>query len=158
MAPPRNRGLFLPPQSDAPYHVPEYEKDGKVFRPIQYYTDIAVFEEDGKVRVKARGYMVHPSRRPDRPQKTDVPFYAEYLFEKENISARFETPCAFDRVRMQTACAFIPADFEVFGFEETHTLPLGEKSTMAPHGAYTALFEHRSAAKHAVGWSIRLPE
>lgn len=150
--------LEAAPQSDAPYLVPEYEKDGKVFRPIQYYTDIAVFEEDGKVRVNARGYMVHPSRWPNRPQKTDVPFYAEYLFEKENISARFETPCAFDRVRMQTACAFIPADFEVFGFEETHALPLGEKSTMAPHGAYTALCEHRSAAKNAVGWSIRLPE
>ncbi len=150
--------LEAAPQSDAPYLVPEYEKDGKVYRPIQYYTDISVFEEDGKVRVTARGHMARPSRWPDRPQKTDIPFYAEYLFDKDEISARFETPCAFDRIRMQTARALIPADFEVFGFEETYRLPLGEKSTMAPHGAYTELCEHISTAEPAVGWSIRLPE
>jgi len=150
--------LEAAPQSDAPYLVPEYEKDGKILRPIQYYTDISVFEEEDRVRVTARGHMAHVAHWPIRPQMTDVPFYAEYLFEKNKISALFESPCAFDRIRMHTARAFIPADFEVFGFDENHMLPLGEKSTMAPHGAYTELCEHISSAARTVGWSIRLPK
>lgn len=148
--------LEAAPQSYAPYLVPEYKKDGEIFRPIQYYTSIRTETTPSGVRVTAEGNLAHPSLWPSRPTRTHNTFLAEYLFEGDIITASFQTDLPFDRVRMQTATTGREASLRAFGFARSEEIPLGKKDTMAPHGAYTSAFMHTADSAPSVGWRLTL--
>ena len=152
-------GVFeAAPQSNAPYLVPEYEKDGESYRPIRFYADITMKSEQDKVTINAKGYVSKVAPYPARPICTKYVFEAEYVFNGRDISVRFKTDMPYDRVRMHTAETVRASHISAFGFEDSRELPLGAKDTLAPHGAYTYVKEHISTAHGTVGWTATLPE
>ena len=152
-------GVFeAAPQSQEPFLVPEYEKDGKAYRPIRFYSGIDVQAKGDKVTVTARGHIAAVGLYPTRPTSTEHTFVTTYVFDGERIDVRFETDFPYDRLRMRTAETVRATSIRAFGFEEERELPLGTKDTLAPHGAYTYAKEHTARTHGAVGWSAVLPK
>lgn len=152
-------GVFeAAPQSNAPYLVPEYEKDGESYRPIRFYTDIAMKSEQDKVTINAKGYVSKVAPYPACPIRTEYVFEAEYVFNGREISVRFKTDMPYDRVRMHAAETARASHISAFGFEESRDLPLGAKDTLAPHGAYTYVHEHISHQHASIGWCAVIPD
>ena len=150
--------LEAAPQSQEPFLIPEYRKDGVAHRPIRFYSRIEVHEEEDKVTVTAAGHIAAVGTYPTCPTRTVHTFLTTYVFEGNCVSVRFETDMPYDSLRMRTAETVRAAQIRAFGFEEEHVLPLGTKDTLAPHGAYTYVKEHTSHAHAAVGWAAVLPK
>lgn len=150
--------LEAAPQSQEPFLVPEYEKDGKAYRPIRFYSGIDVQAKGDKVTVTAQGHIAAVGLYPACPTRTEHTFVTTYVFDGDRIDVRFETDLPYDRLRMRTAETARATNIRVFGFEEERELPLGAKDTLAPHGAYTYAKEHTARTHGAVGWSAVLPK
>lgn len=150
--------LEAAPQSEEPFLIPEYEMAGRPHRPIRFYSDIEMKEENDKVTVRAQGHMALIGRYPICPKRTEYTFTTEYVFDGEKISARFETDMPYDRARMRIAETAKATHIKTHGFDSLCELPLGTKDTLAPHGAYTYVHEHSTKARNALGWTATLPE
>ena len=150
--------LEAAPQSEEPFLIPEYEMAGRPHRPIRFYSDIEMKEENDKVTVRAQGYMPLIGRYPIRPKRTEYTFTTEYVFDGERISVCFETDMPYDRARMRIAETAKATHIKTHGFDSLCELPLGTKDTLAPHGAYTYVHEHSTKARNALGWTATLPE
>lgn len=126
-------------------------------RPIRFYSGIEVRSDGDRITVTAKGSVAAVGRYPTCPKRTEYTFLTTYVLEGETVAVRFETDLPYDRVRMRTAETSRATHIDAFGFEEARELPLGEKDTLAPHGAYTYAKEHTAQTRGAVGWTATLP-
>jgi hypothetical protein len=151
--------LEAAPQSNAPYLVPEYEKDGARLRPLKHFTNIRVQNTDGRAEILAEGFLVKALPHPALPEKTEYRFSIRYLLEGDGIQAEFTTDLPYDRARAVWGTPHPDVTFTARGFDEFCPLPDAPKAEIqAPHGAYIAYGEYLSHSPAVLSWCLRLPE
>lgn len=144
-----------PPESTAPFFVPEYaDGEGLIYRPIQYYDSVeADFGED-EVCVRADGRMCRMGE--GEPTLTDLPFHAVFRLVGERITVRYTADGPFCRVRMAVGTHTGGAQIQPDGFAAVTDMPAGAPEYDTPHGALTDLRMCEGTGDGEYGYTVCL--
>lgn len=149
--------LEAPPESRYPFLIPEYTtSDGRVYRPIQFYSDIQAEEVDGMVKITVKGNLTE-FLSGNALQKADIPFVTEYTFDDDNIQVVFETDLLQTETRMFVGVHDQNCSILTDGFDVCETVPYNSADFDTPHGAITDGRMYYGKGTGKVSYMVKLP-
>ena len=143
------------PTAEYPFMIPEYvDKEGNLYRPCQYFTEISVESGDDKVTATARGYLSVANTI--TPAKNDIPFTHTITVSGNTITIKTECDGDFDTARTYYGASDNQVVIKPFGFEEIKsTAP--EKDTDGINQSITSFIECQTKKTNELGCVISLP-
>ena len=103
--------------AEYPFMLPEYvDKNGNVYRPCNYFTNINVSDGHDTVTVVANGYLSCVNEAD--PIKTNIPFVHTITVCANKVTIKTECDWAFPTARTYYASADERVVIEPFGFDE----------------------------------------
>lgn len=142
------------PEAKYPFLTPEYQKDGKCYRPCEFYDDITLENGNEDVTVTAVGRM---SEFGDKyPVMSDYSFRTVYTFSGDNISVRFYTDAPMTSARMLIGTHGEGAEIKAYGFDVSEPQSTDSYDFLAPHGKITEAVMVQSLKTSVLGYDVKL--
>lgn len=144
------------PEGRYPFLVPEYTTDdGRILRPLQFYSSVNTSEENGIVTVVARGKLALYGEK--QPAASEYQFVSEYVFDGDTITANFDTDLIYEKASMLVGTRGDSATISTFGFDECKEEQVeGEYDFMTPSGAIQRAVTHIAKSVSRLSYRVSL--
>ena len=149
------RLLEASPTAEYPFMIPEYiDKDGNLYRPCQYFTNVSVENGDDEVTAVAHGYLSVANTI--TPEKTDIPFTHTITVSGNTVKIKTECNANFAMARTYYGACDERVKIEPFGFDEA-IASTPDKDTDGINQSIKGFIECHATKTNELGCVITLP-
>lgn len=144
------------PEAQMPYLVPQYTlADGTLARPIQYYSDVSVSDENGNITVTAKGTLCALGER--LPSKANGSFTSVFEFASDAVTASFTAEVDVKSIETVIGVHNENNVITPYGFDTSEPIATeGVYDFMTPHGPIVKAEKLTKNGNGTVGYTVKL--